>query len=78
MGELAVLSETLEGMQKWWRVMEGEGANHSSTWGPEEKTPLEVLHEFATSRGPNVFAADLLENVNYTYLLSEVREEGKG
>lgn len=70
--ELAVLSETLEGMQKWWKVMEAEGANHSSIQGPEEETPLEVLYEFAKSRGPDVFAADLLENVNYTYLLSEV------
>ncbi|XP_045104403.1 uncharacterized protein LOC123499934 [Portunus trituberculatus] len=70
--ELAVLSETLEDMQKWWKVMESEGANHSSTWGPEEETPLEILHKFTMSRGPDVFAADLLDAVNYTYLLREV------
>ncbi|XP_050698245.1 uncharacterized protein LOC126986309 isoform X2 [Eriocheir sinensis] len=62
---LATLSKTLDGMQKWLKVKEGAGTDS------EGKTPLEVLHEMAETKGAKAFAEDLLENVNYSYLLTE-------
>ena len=72
---MAAISETLKGMQKWMKVKEeGEGANQSLAWDPEEEeTPLEVLFAFVQSRGAEVFASDLLDTVNYTHLLGKVR-----
>lgn len=70
MERLATLSDTLEGMQKWVKVVEGAGTDS------EGKTPLDVFFEEAKKRGPKVFAKDLLENVDYTHLLMEVRAAG--
>lgn len=53
-------------MEKWLKVMDGAGTDS------EGKTPLEVLHEMAQAKGAKAFAEDLLENVNYSYLLTEV------
>lgn len=62
-------------MHKWLKMPEDGEGNSGLTWDPEEEeTPIEVLFKFAESRGADVFASDLLDNVNYAYLLTEVRE----
>nr|XP_045598591.1 uncharacterized protein LOC123758342 [Procambarus clarkii] len=69
---LAGLLSTVEKMKKWIRIRNKAKDTGSVFKRSVQDMPIEILYQAAQDMGHYSFAENLLANVNYTYLLSEI------
>lgn len=66
---------SLKNMKRWLQI-KSEGDKNHIVKRSTQAMPLETLYQAIQDMGQEFFAENILKNVNYTYLLAEVRHFG--